>query len=643
MAITKVIEIVAKTEQALKDIKDLYNEQIDLQKDAIKEQDKLNKEVEDLGKSAKDSKKGLEAIKSGVSGIGLAFKALGIGLIISAFNTLKDVFLSNQTIADGFATVMETVNIVFNKTVGVLIESAKYAYEVTGGFDALGKVLSGLLTLGITPLKVAFFQIQKAITVAQLAWEKSFFGDGDPETIKQLNKELLETNNNLKQVGEDALNAGLDIVNNFSEAVGEVSTLANKTIEGVKEISLSASFEQAKSITQNKKNFELLALQQQRLQLQYQRDAEKLRQIRDNDQLSIEKRIEANDKLAETLKKQGDAEAGTIKARISALLQEQNALGVTAERTNEIYQLNTDLIDLNERLAGQESEQLTNKNGLLKEQIDLNNTISDAEKERRIAQLEFDANQEQTELGKLEKQRLALDEENKIIAEDLERKKELFALGTQARVDAEQEFLTKSQEINNRLLENKKQIGLEEIKNDQVVAEAKEKIRDANINNISAGIGLLKDLAGKSEALQAAAVVAENAVGVGKTIINTQAANSAVTAKYALLPGGVALAAAERTANNISAGISIASSVLATKNALSQLKGGSASAKGGSVGNSGGGGSQAPSFNLVQGTGTNQIAEGLQSGNEPIQAYVVSSNVSTAQSLDRNIIDEASI
>ena len=51
----------------------------------------------------------------------------------------------------------------------------------------------------------------------------------------------------------------------------------------------------------------------------------------------------------------------------------------------------------------------------------------------------------------------------------------------------------------------------------------------------------------------------------------------------------------------------------------------------------------APSFNLVQGTGTNQIAEGLQSSDAPIQAYVVSSNVSTAQSLDRNIIEEASI
>lgn len=620
MAITKVIEFVAKTEQALKDIKELYNEQIDLQKDAIKEQDKLNKEVEDLGKSAKDSKKGLEAIKSGVSGIGLAFKALGIGLIISAFNTLKDVFLSNQTIADGFATVMETVNIVFNKTVGVLIESAKYAYEVTGGFDALGKVLSGLLTLGITPLKVAFFQIQKAITVAQLAWEKSFFGDGDPETIKQLNKELLETNNNLKQVGEDALNAGLDIVNNFSEAVGEVSTLANKTIEGVKEISLSASFEQAKSITQNKKNFELLALQQQRLQLQYQRDAEKLRQIRDNDQLSIEKRIEANDKLAKTLKKQGDAEAGVINQRIKAVEAQLAVKKGDVELTNELYQLNTDLIDLNERLAGQESEQLTNKNGLLKEQIDLNNTISDAEKERRIAQLEFDANQEQTELGKLEKQRLALDEENKIIAEDLERKKELYAIGTQARVDAEQEFADKSQEINNRITENEKAQNLEKEKSAKAVEDTKVALAETSL-------GLLSKLAKDGSSLSKGIAVASALQNTYQGITAELATKTATPFEFGLKLANIATVSA--------IGFKSVKDILATNST-------NASA-GGSGGSSGATAPPAPSFNLVQGTGTNQIAEGLQSGNEPIQAYVVSSNVSTAQSLDRNIIDEASI
>jgi len=58
---------------------------------------------------------------------------------------------------------------------------------------------------------------------------------------------------------------------------------------------------------------------------------------------------------------------------------------------------------------------------------------------------------------------------------------------------------------------------------------------------------------------------------------------------------------------------------------------------------SSGGGASAPSFNLVQGTGSNQIAEGLTSQRQPLQAYVVASNVTSAQALDRNIINDASI
>jgi len=65
---------------------------------------------------------------------------------------------------------------------------------------------------------------------------------------------------------------------------------------------------------------------------------------------------------------------------------------------------------------------------------------------------------------------------------------------------------------------------------------------------------------------------------------------------------------------------------------------------GGSAG--GGGGASAPpapSFNLVQGTGANQIAQGLAGQRQPIQAYVVSGSVTSAQQLERNIVRDASL
>ena len=53
---------------------------------------------------------------------------------------------------------------------------------------------------------------------------------------------------------------------------------------------------------------------------------------------------------------------------------------------------------------------------------------------------------------------------------------------------------------------------------------------------------------------------------------------------------------------------------------------------------------QPPDFNIIGSTGTNQLAEAIGSTTqEPIKAYVVSSEVTSAQELDRNIEESASI
>ena len=64
---------------------------------------------------------------------------------------------------------------------------------------------------------------------------------------------------------------------------------------------------------------------------------------------------------------------------------------------------------------------------------------------------------------------------------------------------------------------------------------------------------------------------------------------------------------------------------------------------GGGATSSASAGGNAPSFNLVQGTGTNQIAEGLIKEDAPVKAYVVSGDVTTSQELDRKIVESASL
>jgi hypothetical protein len=177
-----------------------------------------------------------------------------------------------------------------------------------------------------------------------------------------------------------------------------------------------------------------------------------------------------------------------------------------------------------------------------------------------------------------------------------------------------------------------------EIADEQAVADAKLAIQNAGIDNVSAGIGLLKGLFEKNKAIQKGLLIAENAAGIAKTIINTVAANAKAVAASPLTGGQPWV-----TLNSVSAGIGIASSIAATVKGLSALGGGGNAGSSSGVPSGGSGGSApAPQFNVVGNSGVNQIAQTL-GAQQPVQAYVVASNVTTQQSLDRNIVANASL
>jgi hypothetical protein len=186
----------------------------------------------------------------------------------------------------------------------------------------------------------------------------------------------------------------------------------------------------------------------------------------------------------------------------------------------------------------------------------------------------------------------------------------------------------------------------EDIDREKGVAEAKKNIQQSQLQAAEGFIGLIKSMGENNKGLQKAALIAESAIGISKIIINTQAANAAARLKYALLPGGAALAATEIVMNKINAGIGIAANLAGTAKGLAALGGGGGGAGGADVGGGGGGGSApaAPSFNVVGTGGTNQIAQVMNDqGAAPVQAYVVASNVTSAQSLNRNIVNNATL
>lgn len=178
---------------------------------------------------------------------------------------------------------------------------------------------------------------------------------------------------------------------------------------------------------------------------------------------------------------------------------------------------------------------------------------------------------------------------------------------------------------------------------DASIYQHKEELRQNDIDMAIQAIGILRGVFEKDKNFQKAAIIAESALGVAKIIINTQAANAAalLTPQAIATSGAAAVPVIAR--NNISAGIGIAANIASTAKALQALGGGSApSGSSSPAGGGGGGGANGTStpanFNIVGNAGANPLA-GL---NQPIQAYVVSGQITSAQELDRKQISYSS-
>lgn len=176
---------------------------------------------------------------------------------------------------------------------------------------------------------------------------------------------------------------------------------------------------------------------------------------------------------------------------------------------------------------------------------------------------------------------------------------------------------------------------------DRAVLEQKMALQQQGLDVASQGIGLIKNLFEKSKKVQKAAVIVESAIGIAKMIIANNLANvAALATPQAIASSGVS-AIPVIAMNNISTGIGVAANIAATAKALSALGGGSAP----SASASGGGGATAPTmsapqFNVVGQSGVNQLASLNQ---QPIQAYVVSGQVTSQQALDRNRLANATL
>ena len=168
------------------------------------------------------------------------------------------------------------------------------------------------------------------------------------------------------------------------------------------------------------------------------------------------------------------------------------------------------------------------------------------------------------------------------------------------------------------------ELNKKKIDDEQKAFEARKSLQLAYVDVVANVAGLLNQVAGKNKALQAAAIIAENAAGIGRIVINTQVANAKAVAANPL-----ALGQPWVTLNTINAGLGIASSILATRKALSELGGGGSAGTAPSLG-VGGAAPIAPRSPEAQLTQLNQASIN-QMGSATGRAYVVESDITNQQ------------
>ena len=317
------------------------------------------KQTEKLEGAAKKGKTGFKGLGTAIKGVGTAIKAAGIGIIVALLAKLMEVFSSNQKVLDAFETGMTALNIAFNdlfnflsNNVGAFVGFFKDIFEnPQESLKAFGDMIEKNIIERFNSLLDTFGYVGSALAAL---FKGNFKEAGD--FAKQAGKELVDVATGV----DNSFDKTIDTV---TKATAAITDYTNKVVNN------------AKAITETNKAAQLAAVQFAELNAQYLKDAEIQRQIRDDETKSFAERIEANNKLSEILAEQQELQREQIQIAIDAA-QAQFDLNGNLENEIALKAEKVRMLELEETITGQLSEQKTNAVALEKE-------LLEAEKELR--------------------------------------------------------------------------------------------------------------------------------------------------------------------------------------------------------------------------------------------------------------------
>lgn len=649
MAIEKNIKINTDTgdlDKRLKALEEMFagleqtiEGMTDAQKKQLEETQRMNEELKNqsklmrsLKKVAGGAKKGVLALGKGFKGLGLAMKTTGVLLVVEGFQMLKDALMSNQTVMDALEVATTAIGEVFRVITEAVTEAYQSVSEATDGFDAMKEVIGSLLTIALQPLVITLNSLKLGVLQVQKAYER-WLGGNDAEKIAELNAEIEETTNKIVEAGKTIVEEAVNIGENIGEAVGELVTgvteIANSVTEAVQEIDIDTAIDKGEKMLALRKKAEEADLRMSQIATKYAGDIAELVAQRDKENQTLAERERLQIEIDRLTKEQLEKEKAQLQIQLENLeaIAEQSGLDedrlAVQEKMNEIKDKQNEIdqagYDAQAEADAQAQERRDAEAEARQFDIDLRQMALDAEIEL-----------EERESKKLEMQKSAIRE---------------IANMQKAMLDAQMVGLDAESELYKQLARERVQIEQEaqdqiaQIERDGVLLrrDLRMELNDTVFDIASQGFDALSSLAevyaGEDEARAKKAFLIQKRVEMAQATIGTlQAVIGALGARGAdgLLPFYV------RAINAGLAGVAGFASV--AKIRQTQYEGGGSSSSAPSIPTS----SRTPNFNVVGTSGTNQLAQSL-SKDEPVKAYVVGSEVSSQQELDRKKELNASI
>tara|TARA_R110002051_G_scaffold88619_1_gene156003 strand:+ start:11591 stop:13645 length:2055 start_codon:yes stop_codon:yes gene_type:complete len=565
----------------------------------------------------KQSKAAFGGMIKQLGAVKIAVIGTGIGALVIAVISLIQAFKRSEEGQEKWQRVMAIIGAVTN--------------QVLDGFASLGEWLIGFPKM----VKDAFMSPMKTI--------KSF-GAGVKKFLSNPFKAI-------KDVIVSAKDAVVDLVKETGEemkAMDKVTKMRQKAhhLERDLMVERAISNQKVNDIRLEAEKRDIYTAAQRVVMLKKAQDLEDAITIKrmvakqlqvDAQKLEMEQGfndIEQKDKLA---KLQGELiNLDTQKLRAQRLLQTQIT---TAQR---------EAITAAEQKKADDEALIEEEKAKAQGLIDFKKSIREAESDTMAEEFALELENIDEKFAILQEKALEQFELKLISEEELQEYKDQIE---QARIDTAN---AKKLEQAKKVTDEEDKIAKKGLADKIKILQEEEKLRQdklKRVHNFLGGLQALSEMAGKkNKALAIAMIVTEQVASVSKIISSLGVANlkaveaSPVTSGMPMVAINTIFAVA-----NILKGLSSAKKAISSLNSNKKTVSGSAGAVASPPSRAAisTGTSDAPSvaqtnFSSIGTTGTNQIADALE-GAPPIQAFVVSQDVTTAQSLDRNIVSSASI